>query len=1072
MSISVNLSEIEKLISELGSEPKLDNAYHDVRKIVCAAIRDACPVGHYEGASLADHIEIAAKDAKGRRIAALLILRCLGAVGIIPDNDDGSQIQRKIVFLVEQGAPDISQFFKLPEKKQTIDKFDILCTVHAFCSDFLRPIRMAPTSTEDFPGWRQEIFKILNSKILKSYFNNYEFGELSAHIKSVCNSICELQNLRDATFGQKFQDILELLEQELIACKDKCDFFVHETYLPFLRNAQAILTKIDKDSTGRLECEIGPKRPGPYYVERRYRLHQADRDVRLKIPLVNYGPGFAIDTTAQVICMSNAVALNNQVINIGGVPPGEFALAFEMLVVEPVQEVILMIHLTWRTVRGIDRRETSFEAVIQSQNPNVDWEILDSTDPYSTEIATGDEFVGRREKVLTLGNRFLKERMQSSYITGQKRVGKTSLAYAVKDFVRKSIKNRQIEVIYLEYGDYARKDADGTVEALGKAIAQRLLAELAPELRPPDLDFRGSLAPLNQVSQILSEAVRNKVYLIILDEFDEIHPEMYRYGPLAEAFFSNLRTLSAKRNMAFMLVGGENMPFIIGAQGDQLNKFVREPLDYFSRSAEWENFVQLVRQKSVEPLNWHDPALTELFNYTNGHPYYTKLVCARIFQNAVADRDTEITVEEIQRAVTSLIDILDINAFAHFWKDGIPSSRQEAEVIELKRCRVLVAIARTLRQRQPLTAERIIENKHSAEIAGTEVPPILSDFCRREILREKGGQLEFVLPLFEQWLVHKGMTTLITDTFGDEMADALRQANDQAYVQAPEIAAVIERWPAYRGKRIAIDDVRAWLGQRDDFREQRYLFKLLQNVRFITEDEIREKLRTAHSIVKRYASPFTPKNRAERRNDIIITYVDGATKSGNVYAGRYADENLISVSCILDATNFARKVADYEEKREVTVNGVVIIDDIAATGRTLSEKAAVFFDENKQFLRDRNITIVVVVLTATREADARIRGAFGKIEGVQVDLRICELIDARRYAFGDDNGIWQSGDEKEQARALVTELGRGIYRDQPLGFGNLGLLIVFPETCPNNVLPILHASGSSGWRPLFPRPRN
>ena len=50
-----------------------------------------------------------------------------------------------------------------------------------------------------------------------------------------------------------------------------------------------------------------------------------------------------------------------------------------------------------------------------------------------------------------------------------------------------------------------------------------------------------------------------------------------------------------------MLVGG-NMPFIMGAQGDQLNKFIREPLDYFSRSAEWEDFCELARQKGTVPL--------------------------------------------------------------------------------------------------------------------------------------------------------------------------------------------------------------------------------------------------------------------------------------------------------------------------------------------------------------------------------------------------------------------------------------------------------------------------------------
>ncbi len=368
-----------------------------------------------------------------------------------------------------------------------------------------------------------------------------------------------------------------------------------------------------------------------------------------------------------------------------------------MLVGELCSEVRLLVEIEWRTAQKGDRQSIAFEAQLLAQDPHIAWEDLERADPYSTEVAQGDEFVGRRKKVMALVNRLRKQRMQSSYITGQKRVGKTSLALAVQDLVAREVNSEAlIEVVYLEYGDYARRDADATVEALGNAVAQRLLKDVPQESRPTDLDFRGSLAPLNQIAQTLLTSFSSRKYVLILDEFDEIHPEMYRFGPLAEVFFSNLRTLSAKKNIAVMLVGGENMPFIMGAQGDQLNKLIREPLDYFSRGDEWKDFCELAYQNGNVPLNWYESALNELFNYTNGHPYYTKLLCGRIFQNAVAERDTEVTLDEVKRAVPSLIDTLDTNAFAHFWKDGIPAGREESEIIELKRCRTLVAIARTL----------------------------------------------------------------------------------------------------------------------------------------------------------------------------------------------------------------------------------------------------------------------------------------------------------------------------------------------------------------------------------------
>ncbi len=434
------------------------------------------------------------------------------------------------------------------------------------------------------------------------------------------------------------------------------------------------------------------------------------------------------------------------------------------------------------------------------------------------------------------------------------------------------------------------------------------------------------------------------------------------------------------------------MPFIMGAQGDQLNKFAREPLDYFSRSGEWEEFCELARQKGHVPLNWYEFALNELFNYTNGHPYYTKLVCGKIYQTAIAERDTEVTVEEVRRAVPALIETLDTNAFAHFWKDGIPTGRDEAEAIELKRCRVLVAIARSIRRGAQLTAHSIAENKGGIGLSESDIVPILQDFCRREIIRERDGVYEFVVRLFHIWLVEKGVNGLIADTLGDEMADAIQKAENSAFVTGPEISKLVDGWPLYRGRRITAEDVRIWLGQRELFREQRLLFKLLQSLRFVNEQEIREKLSVAHSLVKRHTTAFTPEKRSLRRWDLMVTYVDGLGKSGSKYADRYAEENLISTTCIVAPDNFAARVAEYEKKGGIPIKGVVIIDDILATGRTLSENVARFFKENGVFFRERSITPVVISLIASREGDERFRANMRRASDVDFDFRGCEIL--------------------------------------------------------------------------------
>ena len=77
------------------------------------------------------------------------------------------------------------------------------------------------------------------------------------------------------------------------------------------------------------------------------------------------------------------------------------------------------------------------------------------------------------------------------------------------------------------------------------------------------------------MSNHVSALDQKRKYVIIIDEFDEIRPELYMQGNLAETFFANLRALSTCENICLVLVGGENMPFIMEWQGQKLNKFVR-----------------------------------------------------------------------------------------------------------------------------------------------------------------------------------------------------------------------------------------------------------------------------------------------------------------------------------------------------------------------------------------------------------------------------------------------------------------------------------------------------------------
>lgn len=765
----------------------------------------------------------------------------------------------------------------------------------------------------------------------------------------------------------------------------------------------------------------------------------------------------------------------NSKLNIGDLRKGIFELAIEAIVLQSASEQMFEFLISWREQNSSQRRERTELCMIQAQREDLNWSELEYEEPYSTEIAVGEEFIGRERKLNSLLSRLLKPRMQSTYITGQKRVGKTSLAKATIGKLHDHERGKNIKCHYVEWGDIARPHSIEAVEALGKNIANFLLKDLKTKVDISDYDFSGSISSLNEIATLLQRESPDSKYLVIIDEFDEIHPEMYRYGQLAETFFSNLRTLSSKANMAFMLVGGENMPFVLNAQGDQLNKFVAESVDYFSEM-EYSDYEELVRKPTINILTWSNSAIRELFYTTNGHPFYTKLVCSKIFEMAVRERDAEVTEREVLVAAAELVEVLESNSFAHLWRDSIQKTEQMGESIILDRCRCLVALGVCARAGMKLSIENIYESRRFHILDKIQIVSLLNDFVRRNILLEESGAYTFRVPLFERWLVNKGIRVLIADHIGDEFASEKLIADEKLRVTESEIDYLARSWHPYRGQEITSERIRHWLCQVPEIEEQRLLFKILKNVRFYSEIEIREKLKVAYNFVKTRIPVKVETARNAQKKDILVCYIDGEGKSGQYYASKFAEEARIPVRCIIPSDQFTMKAIRYESIEDVTVNAVVFVDDIAASGSTLSANLKKFIDDNEIYIRERSLLLLVVVLVAAEKGSAKVFRDIAKYkeDDLNVEFRVCEDLNEKHVAFKDDDiGIWADSTEYQKARFLCRRLGSMLSPRAPLGFQDSGLLVVFPDRCPNNSLPILHSQVKSEklvWQPLFERP--
>src|SRR5690606_28027315 len=116
------------------------------------------------------------------------------------------------------------------------------------------------------------------------------------------------------------------------------------------------------------------------------------------------------------------------------------------------------------------------------------------------------------------------------------------------------------------------------------------------------------------------------------------------------------------------------------------------------------------------------------------------------------------------------------------------------------------------------------------------------------------------------------------------------------------------------------------------------------------------------------------------------------------------------------------------------------------------------------------IPLIIVLLYATEEATSKVRARLKAVS--RAELHICNVLGDTDRAFPAEGfGFWADEQMHDRAKALCIRLGTGLYKDA-LGYGSQSLLIAFPDTCPNNNLPILFASrsGAKEWRALLPRP--
>lgn len=1070
-TLSNEIRRIEKVICDYEAARLDDSA---ARSEVCNILEEITGITPKSSGGIEAIVRRIAQNYAGIRRTELasIIIRLIAIEDLI-SNTLRDKMRLPIIRIVETGNPHV-----LPKradnelwgKLQNHEKIPHIAQVHEHACQKIRSLRRNVVSLAALNEMRQTIMEDLGDKRTQSYLAPFDFQSVRDSVKLVLKLVDNVVDCPDQEFQEKIRRLSETIEQELIRHEAHDTFVSKEYTVYFLRSVRHCAASLRAERVANFECNLSVAKD-PYEPFKKYPLHIVGHEMHILVPLNNSGPGVAQDVMVSCDSQQSEVEVKTDEIPLGNIGVGRFMLTLKIKVSRRYTRVELAVLIRWGIVDNPSVREEVFSVIVRGQRTDVDWNALQlRKEPYSTEIAYGKDFYGREEALKNILRWLNPSSMQSLYISGQKRVGKSSLACAIETKLNDGIHiSNPYHVRYLETGEYKNVQGNDTLRALGSELERFFIQHLdmgGDHWKRQDDDYSKSLAPLSRLADQILRLQETLRFVVILDEFDEINESLYGHGDLANTFFQNLRTLSTKRNIAFVLVGAERMPHVMASQGDKLNKFKHVSLSSFNKGKEsdWEDYCTLIRAPVDSIIKYHDEAIQALYDLTDGHPYFTKILCQDLYSRSLEARDAEISRVEVDKIFERVSSSLDTNVFMHYWKDGVPGDSQNVEIVSTKRQYLLVAWARAFRNDVVLNCNSISDCLRSTTLSSQEVQPILDDFRRRSVFRETNGCYFPTVRLFAIWLREHGINCLLTDRLGDELEAAKQHQEDDAYVQDSEILELVDSWDLYQGQKITDGQVRRWLAQVETHVERRLLFKLLQNLRFVSEIEVRKMFGQADSWIRKQLPQWVQRQRAARRSDIYVTYFGGPAKSGACYANLYASESKVTTQNIIEFGELFDRVVDMSNV------GVVIVDDFIGTGDTFLNKLR---EHSTQFLAkgigDR-IPLSLVTVCSTRTGSTRIRSYLEKTFE-QADLYSCEILDDWHYAFGENVGIWQDEEEKSRAKSLCQDLGSRVQIQSPLGYKRQGLLLTLFRNCPNNSLPILHSKGKRDkpWRPLFLR---
>lgn len=754
-------------------------------------------------------------------------------------------------------------------------------------------------------------------------------------------------------------------------------------------------------------------------------------------------------------------------------PRTERLVRFRLSNAPEERTVNLTTTLECETITG---RTLRFEQGLkfEQQRTQPDWDGLLTSPPYAINpIREKRNLYGRDSVLADLELHVSNE--TSTFLWGQKRVGKTSVIQVLASNLNR---RKDIVCIVLRMGELVSLHEG----QLAHTVATRLIGALSLARDVPgEEEFRAGLGRLVPFVELLVRDDGRKM-LVIVDEFDDLNPAFY-LGERGKQFVKALRSLS-EVGLTFMFVGSERMNTIYRSHSADLNKWVNSSLDRIEVEADCE---ALITEPVSGKIEYESDAVRCIVDYCRGNPFYMHLVAGKVFRRCAQERRTFVGLSDFEYVRRSLVRELGPTNFAHFWEDVPVLDPGDKRRSVADNCLFLACVA-TLGSGGYESVDDLVDAQIQLGLEPHERLPTQdlreaeSGLRHRRVLsRQSGGAegMELELPVFRDWLLENGEAELLPmwRSFKEDRAaegvlkvpTSFEVVESSTFpIEEDDLLSVSERL-VYLGRQKDVAEVRRWLRQFDDDGRIEVAFLLLK--RLVEKGFVNEGA-SVNGLAKMVDSLSARRLDVgegvwqivrRRKDNLYLGHVDSETKSGATTARDLA-KRMSPGKCgaVEGMHTWVHGHLDHDPI-------LVIVDDFAGTGNTLVKGLERLWLLDKSLFSElaEKGRMICCLQTAFPEAIEEIKRRFS-----QVQILTMTTFGDEVRAFAPEANIFEDEGERKFAEDVMLQIGQQLVPQNPLGFGNMGALVSFHNTIPNNTLPVFWSTGTANgreWKPLFPR---